>query len=117
MKRTLVLRLTVFAVMVALGVAAGVHTGWSQPPPGKGVCRTKACKDHQTVDYGDCPGANKKCIFTSSADNLIYCDKTTGSCPLVDPVQGNQCTGYCESDPTFTCYSTAVSKCQSPVPG
>lgn len=118
MNARILLRVTVLAVMVGLGLAAGMNTGSSQPPPGKGVCRTKPCSKYAQInDHSDCSGteAPKNCIFTSSGENLIYCDKTTGTCVLQDPIQGNQCTGYCQTDSTVTCYSPATSKCQSPI--
>lgn len=118
MNASVVLRLTVFAVMVALGVATGLHTGWSAPPPGKGVCVSKKCNKLPTVVDTSCPlpEADQKCVFTSSEDSLIYCDETTGSCEMLATVQPNNCFGYCQSNSGRTCYSTVYNKCKNPVP-
>ncbi len=118
MNVSVVLRLTVFAVMVALGIASGIHTNLSQADPLKSTCTSKKCNLFgEPVDPAcEKDGQQKKCLFGDAGGDLIWCDGTTGSCELVTPTESNACTGTCQ-DTGVSCFTTFYSKCKNPKGG
>ncbi len=117
--KLIVLRFVLFTVMVALGVATGVHTAWTQTY-GKGVCKEKDCNKLPPIENDPTCGTEtkpKKCIFKMDAQKgfVIYCDETTGKCELKDGPISNGCTGGCEDNLGKSCFSTAYNECKGAV--
>lgn len=82
------------------------------------VCKKSACNLQKSIDdtiHCSGGGTNKKCKFTGSDGDLIWCDELEDhSCRVIEPIKTNKCLVYCDWNAGLSCYGTEYNICFNP---